>query len=182
MVGLRLLIILLLLALLPGCSTIIVNYDYDAEMDFTSLKKYDWLSVSEELEFEHLVAKRLKNAIAMNLQSKGILHSAQDPDFVIVLKGWKEEKKDVVHYPEPSYHGYRGYDNHWGGRGHTAVYTYEEGTVIIDLISTATKKLIWRGTGTGIVEPRLSPQERDKRINDAISKLLEDFPPIKPTK
>ena len=105
MVRLRSFIILLLLALLPGCSTIIVNYDYDAETDFGSLKKYDWLAISQELESEHLVAKRLKNAITMNLQSKGFVHSAQDPDFVIVLQGSKEEKKDVVHYPEPSYHG-----------------------------------------------------------------------------
>lgn len=171
---------MLLLALLPGCSTIIVNYDYDAETDFRSLKKYDWLAISQELESEHLVAKRLKNAITMNLQSKGFVHSAQDPDFVIVLQGSKEEKRDVINYSGSSYRGYRGYDTYWGG--HSEVYEYEEGTVVIDFISTATKKLIWRGTGTGVVEPYLSPQERNKRINDAISRLFEHFPPVKPTK
>jgi hypothetical protein len=176
MIRISLFITLLSLVLLTGCSVVEVNYDYDTEADFASLKKYDWLTISPELNSETLIAQRLENAINGNLQSKGFVFSTEDPDFVIALHGFKEFKRDVMYFQDSSYGGYREYGSHWYGGG-VGVFEYEEGTIIIDFVSTTTKNLIWRGTGIGIVAPDLYPQARDERINKAIFELLENFPP-----
>jgi hypothetical protein len=175
------LIITFLLLLSFGCSTITVNYDYDKEADFSSLKQYDWLESSQVIREDTLLEKRIKNAINKNLHSKGFILSTEKPDFLIALQGARELKRDVVDFGNTSHGRYTGYDRYWQDH-HVEVFEYEMGTVIIDFISTATKELIWRGTGTGIIEPDLYPQARDKRINDAIFRLFENFPPIEPVK
>jgi hypothetical protein len=173
------LVITILLLLSFGCSTIKVNYDYDANADFSSLKRYDWLESSLVIQEEALLEKRIKNAITMNLQSKGFVHSTEEPDFLIALQGVREFKRDVVEFDHTTHGRYMSYDGYWQNH-RVEVFEYEEGTVIVDFISIATKELIWRGTGTGVIEPHLSPQARDKRINNAIFDLLENFPPIEP--
>ena len=159
-----------------GCSPVRVNYDYDADADFSSLKRYDWLESSLVIREEALLEKRIKNAITKNLQAKGFVLSTEEPDFLIALQGIRELKRDVVEFEHTTHRRYTAYDGHWQNHG-VEVFEYEQGTVFVDFISTATKELIWRGTGTGVIEPDLSPQARDKRINHAIFDLLENFPP-----
>ena len=65
----------ILLVLSFGCSPVRVNYDYDADADFSSLKRYDWLESSPVIQEEELSEKRIKKAITMNLRSKGFVHS-----------------------------------------------------------------------------------------------------------
>lgn len=186
MIQLKLFITLLFFGFMTGCSTITINYDYDADADFSSLKRYDWLESSLVIREDAFLEKRLKNAIALNLRSKGYVHSTEKPDFLIALQGIREHKRDVIDYGHTTYGRYTTYNGYWRDYGHMRgfggieVIEYEQGTVFVDFVSIATKDLIWRGTGTGVVEPDLSPKARDKRINDAIFDLLENFPPIEP--
>jgi hypothetical protein len=188
MIQLKLFITLLFFGFMTGCSPITVNYDYDADADFSSLKRYDWLESSLVIREDAFLEKRLKNAITLNLRSKGYVHSTEKPDFLIALQGTREHKRDVIDYGHTTYGRYTAYNGYWRDYGHMRgfggieVIEYEQGTVFVDFVSIATKDLIWRGTGTGVVEPDLSPKARDKRINDAISELLVNFPPIEPSK
>jgi hypothetical protein len=64
----------------------------------------------------------------------------------------------------------------WGG-GFPEVYQYEEGTLIIDLIHAKTQHLIWRGIAKGAVDWQTSHDQRTKLIDEAIHKVLAQFPP-----
>ena len=64
----------------------------------------------------------------------------------------------------------------WGGP-QTYVRDYDEGTLLIDVIDPATMQLLWRGSGTGVVDPQASPEKREQRINEAVEQILADFPP-----
>ena len=57
------------------------------------------------------------------------------------------------------------------------VYQYEEGTLVLDFVDGISKELIWRGVGTGEIDRYASPEQQDKGINEAIYKILRNFPP-----
>jgi len=64
-----------------------------------------------------------------------------------------------------------------GGR-QIDVYPFTEGSLIIDLVDAQTKALVWRGTGTGVVEKvQRTPEEMQERADKIIKKIMESFPP-----
>ena len=59
----------------------------------------------------------------------------------------------------------------------TYVREYDEGTLIIDIVDAGSNELVWRGAAQGEVNLAASPQEREQRAQDAVQRILEDFPP-----
>jgi hypothetical protein len=78
-------------------------------------------------------------------------------------------------------YGWGGYG--WGGYGMNvgASTTYEnvwqEGSLLIGMFDGASKNLVWTGTATSALDASRSPQERQQLVNDAVDKMLKDFPP-----
>jgi hypothetical protein len=64
----------------------------------------------------------------------------------------------------------------WGG-AYTDVYEYDEGTLILDIVSTGTQELLWRGTAKAVMDWKDDPDTTAAKINEAVSKNLERFPP-----
>ena len=168
---------LLTLTLLAGCATVTVQYDYDTTADFAALRTYDWMErPSGKGAISDLTAKRVISAVDGQLQARGYGLAAQDPDFLVAIHGSTRQKVDVVDY---GYH-YGRYDRYRSGYyGSRRIDTveYEEGTLIIDFIDADSRDLIWRGSGTGVTDPGASPEKREKRINEAVAKILQKFPP-----
>lgn len=187
-----------ILALAAGCASFSVNYDYDPQYNFAKLKTYDWIPAPEKAPADEFVVKQVKAAVDKGLKAKGYSLSPQKPDFMIALHGGKEKRVDVQQwgysygrygyyggpYGAQPYWAPRPYYGYYGGPGQdyyyrtgTDVYEYEIGTLVVDFVDSATKELIWRGTAVGIVDPSLSPVERDRKVNEVITKMLENFPP-----
>ena len=65
----------------------------------------------------------------------------------------------------------------WGG-GHSTTtiqnYEYEVGTLVIDVVDTKEKKLIWESIGTGTVDE--NPQSREKKLPKKVQKIMSKFP------
>ena len=90
-----------------------------------------------------------------------------------------------MHAPPRGY----GFDPTWGGFHHgtggrgplgksKAVQEADHGTLILDVIDPAEKKLIWRGAaGTRVAPERDSERTKIERINQSVRELLARFPP-----
>ena len=59
----------------------------------------------------------------------------------------------------------------------TFVYTYDQGSLIIDIVEPDSRKLIWRGSATDEVNFSNTPEQKERKINEAVEKLLEPFSP-----
>jgi hypothetical protein len=158
-----------------GCSTVTITYDYDPDADFTGLKTFDWLPVDAESQFDDLAARRIKAAVNRELAAKGYEIVSEKPDFLLTMYLGKAAQREIVDWGYsrdrygPRYGAY-------GGR-RVDVYEYEEGTLTLDILESADKQVLWRGQATAVIDPYASPEERTKRINDAIAQLLAGFPP-----
>jgi hypothetical protein len=89
----------------------------------------------------------------------------------IALHGGFQSRLDYLDW-EYLYEHYRPY---WAKR-RIDVTTYEANQLIIDVIDTRSRDLIYRATATAFI-PEESPEERDKTISEAVAKILINFPP-----
>ncbi len=164
---------------LIGCSTIYdISYDYDRTADFAILKTYYWLPVPEKSNMNSLDLIRIKKAVSAELNDKGFKIASNNADLLIASHFGTKEKVNV----RPWGYGYGPYGRYWGGHwghGGVSVYQYEEGTLIIDFVESNSKNLLWRGAAKSVVDDARTPEKRDKVINEAVQKILENFPPIK---
>jgi len=75
------------------------------------------------------------------------------------------------------YYGY-GYGGWYGGYGtETYVRQYDEGTLILDIVDSRSQQLTWRGTAQAEVHADRTPEERTARIQEAVDRMLAQFPP-----
>lgn len=166
---------LLLVACIGGCSGISVDRDYDPNHDFSTLKT--WSRAPEPPQADGggaasagvsgLTHERIQRAITRELSRKQFQETApDDADF------WVQHHAAVGQRIESS----PGYDYHWYGDD---LAVYDEGTIVVDVMTPKDKRLIWRGTARAAVDPDLSPEEREARIREAVEKILELFPPQK---
>jgi hypothetical protein len=161
-----------------GCSSVTVNYDYDAEADFSKYKNFAWMAPNVAVGDARaargdntLFYKRLRGAMDKQLAEKGYTINADDPHFVIVYHLGVEERVDVTNW------GYS-YGPYWGPWGSNVdVYHYQEGTLIVDFIDYETKQLIWRGTAQKALSSRPDPDRAEAIIADIVERMLRNFPP-----
>ena len=172
----------LALALLffAGCSPIATGYDYDVETDFTKLNTFSWYPIPEEIQVNDLVLKRIKNAVNRQLTAKGLRMAPDSSDFLIALHATRQTHSEAyMHGVNYGYGNTYRFGNIYGYRGTqwSGVYGYEEGKLILDFVDTRTSLMVWHGSATAVINPDLTPEKREERINKAIFKILEHFPP-----
>jgi len=185
-----------LFALLAGCGPTI-SVDYDPATDFTGLKTFNWIPVAQERSVETpegpdpLLHKRIQFVLENQLIANGFIRQPEGtPDFYVGYRMVIDEKVNVT-----SINNYYGYSSGWGRtyyRGgyygpHTRSYQrsyvdyYEQGTLIVDISLPETRQLIWRATAEAELDPQTEQAKRDRKLKQAVSRMLEQFPPTPDT-
>lgn len=162
---------------LQGCSQFKIRTDYDRAADFGALHTYAWRPrpqlPSGDPRFDNAVIDApVRAAVERVLGTKGYAKTPGSPDFLVGYHGVVRSKIDVTTVDRT--YGYRRVGI---GSPRLDVGTYDEGTLLIDVIDPATMKLLWRGSATAVLRQRTSPEKREQRINDAVSEILAKFPP-----
>jgi len=168
-----------LVVLLAGCSSVSTSYDFDPGTDFSKLESYAWLPAPKREQSNDLVLARIQRATDRELAAKGYAPAKSGADFLIAAHMGSRQRLQVTDwgYSYGMGYGHGGYYGRYAGPGSIEVYEYEEGSIVLDFIDGKTRKLIWRGVATAAVPESPKPEQIDKLVNEAISKVLEKFPP-----
>jgi len=105
------------------------------------------------------------------LTAKGWSQVPSGGDVSVVAMGTTRQKPTLRTF-------YDGFDSWlWGGFADATTYVenYTEGTLIVDLFDTASKKLIWRGSATDVLSGK--PEKDEKKVDKGVAKMFEHFPP-----
>jgi hypothetical protein len=160
--------------------------DYDKGYDFDSVKTFAWAPTSEtSVEASNpLLHSRIVNGIEYYLSHGGLQEVKSDPDVYVTYHTSSKEEMSLnttsfgYGYPGGmAWGGYGGYYGGWGGYGMgmgsstTNVYSYEIGTLVVDVWDPKTEKLVWRGTATGITVVD-NPQKMQNKIDKALKKIV----------
>lgn len=162
--------LLVLAPLLSACSGITASSNFAPGVNTTQYRTFGWyatppgqaLSVSDQ---------QVRAALQNQLEQKGLTPAtaAAPPDFLIAYHAKRQQKVDV----SPGYaYGY-GYGYGWWG-GFPNVYTYTEGTLIVDFIDPKTNQVFWRGTAQSVLSHPNNPDPR--KVDKAVAKIIKRYP------
>lgn len=154
-----------------GCSSITTNVDYDPGAHFAAYHTYAFKDVHGRDEFQ---MKRVEAAVDKTLQAKGLAKADGKPDLWVVLHTKTRHDKQITTFST----GW-GWRWGWGGGGYwsTHVNDIPVGTLVVDLVDTKAKELVWRGMASRAVDASETPQERLQVMQEAVDKLFAGFPP-----
>ncbi len=164
-------LMLISLAVVAGCSGISVSTDYDTSVDFSEYNTFSWMEPPKSggYDLDALMSARIKDAVDNQLVEKGLKKASSDPDLLVVYHTGKQSQIQIDSW------GY----GYWGRGGGVDAYSYEEGTLVVDLVNAATRMLVWRGTAESALLESPSAQERTENINKAVVKIFASYPPSK---
>lgn len=166
---------------ITGCSSVSVTHDYDSSTDFTALKTYAWQHETQPKTGNpridnDLVDDRVRNAVDSVLAEKGFVRGQEaDADFLVA---YFVQYKQRIGGSSVSFGIGAGRYDRYGGVGYnTSISDYDEGWLTIDVIDRESEKMIWRGIGIRATYESSNPKKVSKIINNAVARILKDFPP-----
>jgi hypothetical protein len=182
---------ILALLLLAGCSSLSVTSDYDSRYPLSAYRSYRWPTEVERKGDDDLLAqnpllyRRVSSAVDRELAARGYqLREAGESDFIVTIQAGVKEK---MRFQQPQFISYR-----WGvyrGRfgwyypwwdpffSYPSIITYEEGTLVIDIVDAKKNELAWRGAARRILRQYRNNEQLQADIDEAVSKILQKFPP-----
>ncbi|MBT33099.1 MAG: hypothetical protein CMO01_25855 [Thalassobius sp.] len=158
--------------LLASCSSVSnVVTDYDAGTDFSRFKTYNfWDDVKktdDKPSYDQLDERRIKEAVAQSMESKGYEFTEEAPDLLANVRIMVKTKRNAT-----SMNPYYGYWR-FGGYNNININEYEEATILVDIVDANKNVLVWQGS---IQSPTAKdPEERDRKIKDAVMKMFIKF-------
>jgi hypothetical protein len=148
-----------------------VSVDYDHNVDFARLHTYSWLGVRAGTS---IWQDRITHAVDTELKSRGLERVENGADVSVAAMGQVTERDTL----ETFYDGFPGWGWHgWAGIGTatTTIVPNRVGNLTIDMFQGGSKKLIWRGIASEVISSK--PDKNDKKLDEAVDKMLKHFPP-----
>lgn len=167
----KMLLPVVLVIVLAGCSGIKVSTDYDRKVDFSKYQTFNFSKEVDQVNLNDLNRRRLKDAITKELNARGLQFS-KSPD--VLINAFVKGKTRYSAQANTNYWGgmyYRGM-----GSSNTSVDVNKsvEGTLFVDIIDVREKKMIWEGVAEGLVNPRT--ETREETINSVVKQIFRNYP------
>jgi hypothetical protein len=163
------------LAILVAFSGILlakVNVDWDKSADFTNYKTYAWGKGTPVKN--QLMDQRIIDAVDKQLSAKGMQKTddAANADLIVIYHAAVGEETQIYTSGTGGY----GWGWQWGGgMSTTTVNKIPTGELAVDIGDAKTKKLLWLGNANDTLSDK--PEKNVDKINKAVKKMFEKFPP-----
>ena len=172
--------------LLASCaSKPVIETDYDHTIDFSQYTTYGFFNPMgiENPSYSSIYGSIFRDAISKEMESRGYKMS-DNPDLMINVSGRLQDKTKVTTTSDPymggGYYGYRrGAYGAWGGYGYgtqTHVSNYTEGTVNVDMVDRAMKRMVWEGVAVGRIDEKRTNEESRTNIYAGIQEMFAGYP------
>lgn len=159
--------------------------DYDHTIDFSQYKTFGFFTPMsiEGGNYSTLFGRQFRESIGRELRARGYVESS-NPDLGVNVSVNLQQKTKVTTTSDPmmtgSYYGYRrGVYDPWGSYGYgttTHVSQYTEGTVNVDLVDMAQKRMVWEGIAFGRVKEGRSNADTRVAIDEGVTTMFSGYP------
>jgi len=160
-----------------------IKVSKDPSANLASYKTYNFMQPlgTDRAGYESLVSSTLKDIANTELGARGYTLS-DEPNFLVNFSGKLDEKLRVSESPGLGppmgfgYYGYRaGYYQPWAGYNTVDVDQYTQGTLNLDVIDAASKRLVWES----VAEGRVTEKAKDNvpaALRVVVPQMFAEFP------
>jgi Domain of unknown function (DUF4136) len=181
----RIINIIFISFLLSACTSM-VNVDYDRSTDFTSYKSYNIDSTPVRISTDtrinsSFMQQRVVNEIKATLIKNGFKNKIKNADFNV--KYFLDIKREIATQDSGVVSIGFGSSSRHSAIGFGLNVPIGESTSIdllvltIDVVSTKTNELLWRGSLGYSLYEGADPDTYTKIVNDLVEEILKNFPP-----
>ena len=154
-----------------------VRYNYVRGTDFSKYKTYRWVKL-EQLDYPAPeIEQKIRRSIDEILSARGLkrVEDGQCDLLAIYQAGLTQQKQWNAYKSSDGYWDYGGWYGWGGGRPRAATFI-NVGTLNLDFYDVALRKQVWRGEATKTLDPPKDPEKLQAKIDNAMAKLLRNFP------
>jgi hypothetical protein len=169
-------VVLLFAVACSSAAGVRIHADRNPAADFGRYARYAWASAplsgdewparNERTSLDWKVRSLVDEQLARRGYGRG---APGEADFLVDYRVTTQERELTDTFGE--YARYRAAGGS-AGLGDAWVQGYREGALVVDVSDAATRKLVWYGSATAVVNPSL----REKRLPDAIRRIFDRFP------
>ena len=162
-----------------------VRYNFDKQANFANFKTYKWVAIKGAEKPNDMVDSQIKKAVEAQLATKGLTATNADTaDLYIGYQVAVSTEKQYTSFDTGWGYG-PGFGGGWYGGGGMSTTTGTTSTIYIgqiavDIYSTATKTLVWRGNASKTIDTKAKPEKQEKNLAKAMTKLFKNYPPPLP--
>jgi Domain of unknown function (DUF4136) len=171
-----------LAVLLNSCASIQTKTQYDPKGNFSQYRTYQWiLAVDKDVKDpeanDQLFDRWVRTAVDSQLAAKGYKQETSgSPDFLI---NYHTSMRDDLGSGASAYPYFvEGQGWGWWASSKSSRSSFG-GALILDVLDGGTRKIVWLGRAQAVVRSGESRDKKEKRVNEAVSKMLAHFPPEK---
>lgn len=170
------------MGLVASCgSSMVIETQVESDADFSDYKTWNWLPdiepPTDPRVADPMVQQRIRTAIERQFAEQGFEKTTTSPDFYVsyhaALQDHLSQTMVDDRYDNASYAEYA---TNWE---HDYTHAWLEGSLVIDILDAESIELVWRGSAQAELTENATDDERDKRVKEAVAKMLEKFPPNK---
>ena len=169
---------LLVVAVFTGCASMKIDSDYNSTTTFAAYQTFAWMQQPDQVKDNMTklgqITQRIENAVEHELMADGYQKASAAPDFYVVYHTSVETQVTGATIDTWGYTYRRPRWRTGTVYADVRVDSYQEGTLIIDIVDAEKNELVWRGTAVGAVS---SPAQAAKKVDEAVQKILAEFPP-----
>lgn len=168
-------LLLLVIALLAGCSSPQYSRDFKPDTGFQNYQTYSWRQASSDVAGVN--QERIQSLINHQLSRQGLRQSDQEPDFLVDLHIFLQTAAAPstgigigIGLPVGR-HGSIGL-----GSSQLLNRSKQVSVIVVDFTDSLNNSLLWRGSANNIPVKNLAPENNDQ-LAKILEKLLIQYPP-----
>ena len=184
----NLVVSVLLLIGVAGCSTVQVQSSVDPQVDVSEYVTYGWLTKKDapsgNIRVENaLVIESVRASIESNLDKKGYVKVGKDDaDFLVTWLGAVDKKiyvAEIEHFYNSYGYGalYRDSASNVAQSGPKPI-EYDEGTLVVHFVDPDSHKIFWKGSAKERVQDGMSDKDVRLYVEQSVRQLLKMYPSV----
>lgn len=172
----RAVVALVFAAACSAASGVRIQADRNPAADFSGYARYTWATTplgggewparNDRTTFDWKVRSLVDEQLARRGYGRG---APTEADFLVDYRVTTQEREVADTFAD--YARYRSAGGS-AGLGEAYVKGYQEGALIVEVSDARTRKLVWYGSATAVVNPEL----REQRLPEAVRRMFERFP------
>ena len=174
----------LLVIAISACSSIPVSQDFEQGFDFSGLNTFAWDANDNDqwgvAGSNQLVDRRIRSSIENTLTARQFSQAeTAKADFLVLYNVVVDQRvrSSNVSGGVSIGRSTRGHRGSIGVSTGSQIRTYDQGTLLIDVIDVASEQLVWRDVSSQALPDLSDPQRLTDHSNATVAAIFEQFPP-----